>query len=249
MEKAKRIGLLDEWRGFLVILMVFFHSFYTGGYLFHWTALQKLYLFFYPLEPLFAGMFIFLCGICCHFSHSNLKRGLLLLGIAIALSLVLWWLFPDNLIVFGILHFLAVAILLYALLEKLLRKIPIFIGLIGCSLLTLLTWCVPFDKGFTLGIPGLFSWPLPVSLQSHLILYPLGLGAMNSADYFPLIPWIFVFWGGSFLGRWIKNHVLPSWMMKTHVPLLSTIGKMALPMYLLHQPVIFGLFWLVELFH
>ena len=61
-------------------------------------------------------------------------------------------------------------------------------GLIGSALLLLLTWWVPVYRGSMLGIKGLFGTDIPGWLVDIPALYPLGLGAGEGADYFPLLP-------------------------------------------------------------
>ena len=78
-------------------------------------------------------------------------------------------------------------------------------------------------------------------------LYPLGLGEFEGADYFPLLPWLFCFLAGSFAGVWAKAGKFPGWMYKSRARWLSWLGKHTLVIYVVHQPVIFGLCWLVAL--
>ena len=87
--RKPRIALLDELRGLCVLLMVVYHGLYTLGYYLDIAACRRLFHFFTPVEPLFAGIFIFLCGLCCPLSHSNLKRGALLAVVAAGVSLVM----------------------------------------------------------------------------------------------------------------------------------------------------------------
>ena len=241
---SRRIHFLDELRGLCVILMVFYHAFYTAGFMFGLPIAQKLFMFFQPVEPLFAGVFVFLCGMCCNFSHNNLKRGALLAGVAVAMSLVLWgavkqsWLRSDSVIWFGILHCLAACILLYVLLRPTIRLIPAWLGLLICALLFVLCWHVPLDEGGYFGIAGVFRWYIPHADGMNPFLYPFGLCRSSAAgDYFPLIPWFFHFLGGTYFGTW----KMPRWMSRSRFPLFSKVGKYAIWIYLAHQPVIYGL--------
>lgn len=202
---GRRIHFMDEIRGFDLILMIFFHAFYVIGYLFDYRWGRTLFQFFNPVEPFFAGLFIFICGISCRLSHSNWKRGGLLLLVSTGMSVFLYLFLPDEMIWFGILHFLAVSILLFALLRPLLDKIPPWAGLAACALLLLLTWWVPVYRGGVFGIKGLLSVPVPASLQENVFLYPLGLSDADGADYFPLLPWFFCFLAGGFTGVWAKE--------------------------------------------
>lgn len=246
---SRRIHFLDELRGFCVVLMVFYHAFYTAGFIFGLSIAQKLFMFFQPVEPFFAGVFVFLCGMCCNFSHNNLKRGLLLAGVAVAMSLVLWFaagkgLPRDSQIWFGILHCLAACILLYVLFRPTIRFIPAWFGLPICILLFLICWHIPIEEGGYLGITGLFRWDIPHAVGMNPFLYPLGLCSANATgDYFPLIPWFFCFLGGCFFGTW----KMPHWMSRSRFSLFSKIGKYAIWIYLAHQPVIYGLCYIVDL--
>ncbi len=240
-----RIHFIDEVRGFAVILMVAYHAFYTVGYIFGLELGRFLFVFFTPAEAFFAGVFIFICGISCRLSRNNLKRGALLLLVALAITLILNVVLPDEIILFGILHFLAVSILLFVPLRRLLNCIHPIAGIVACAALLLVTWWVPEYKGGFFGIKGLFSWPVPDTLKQPW-LFPFGFGELQSADYFPILPWIFCFLGGSFVGVWAARRQLPAWMYRSRVPFLSVIGRHALIIYIVHQPVIYALCYIVS---
>ena len=247
---GRRIHLLDEVRGFCVVLMVFYHAFYTIGYMFGVEFFKTLFDFFTPVEPFFAGLFIFICGICCNFSHSNLKRGLLLAGVAVLMSAVLWCgtrltiLDSGAMIWFGILHLLAVCILLYVLLRPTFQFIPTWLGVSLCALLFVLFMHVsPYDGSY-FGISGLFTVSTP-PVERNLLSYVLGLCYVGATgDYFPLLPWFFCFLAGAYVGRWRRK--FPSWMSRNRFPLFSGIGNVSLWVYIAHQPVIYGLCFLID---
>lgn len=246
---GRRVHLLDELRGFCIVLMVFYHAFYTIGYMFNVEFAKTLFDFFTPVEPFFAGLFVFICGICCHFSHSNLKRGLLLAGVAVLLSAVLWCatrltiLDASSMIWFGILHLLAVCILLYVLLRPTLNFIPTWLGLALCILFFVLFMHVSPYEGSYFGIRGLFTVSTP-PMDRNLFSYVFGLCYVGSAgDYFPLLPWVFCFLAGTYVGRWRRR--FPSWMSRSRFPLFSAIGKVSLWVYIAHQPVIYGLCFVI----
>lgn len=118
----KRIHFMDELRGLDILLMVVFHAAYVAGWIFEWEWGRRFFLFFKPVEPFFSGIFIFICGISCRLSRSNLKRGLMIGACALLISLTLWFFMPDQMIWFGILHFLSAAVLLFALFRPLLDR-------------------------------------------------------------------------------------------------------------------------------
>ena len=74
-------------------------------------------------------------------------------------------------------------------------------------------------------------------------LYPLGLTRPDfaSADYFPLLPWLFLFLMGTVLGGWCLRH-RDCRLLTVPLPgALTFPGRHSLLRYLLHQPVLFGL--------
>ncbi|MCL2082189.1 MAG: DUF1624 domain-containing protein [Oscillospiraceae bacterium] len=66
-----------------------------------------------------------------------------------------------------------------------------------------------------------------------------------SADYFPIVPWGFLFFFGVFLGVPIKQGKFPDWFYSLSIPVFPWIGRRTLLIYLLHQPVLLGVVWAV----
>ena len=87
------------------------------------------------------------------------------------------------------------------------------------------------------------SLELPPVLYSTSFLFPLGFPDSNffSSDYFPLLPYLFLFLAGMFLARL----PLPQAFYQQHSRSLSLLGKNSLWVYLLHQPVIYAVLWLI----
>ena len=79
-KNENRIHFLDEARGFAVLMMIFYHAFYLLYSVFGLKAAYDLFIFFMPVEPMFAGLFMFVSGISTSLSKSNMKRGLILYG-------------------------------------------------------------------------------------------------------------------------------------------------------------------------
>ena len=245
-DAERRIHLLDEIRGFAILCMVFFHGFYDMAVLFGFSSGESLYDFFLPAEPFFAGAFILISGISSRLSHSNLKRGLKLLLIAIsitAVTILILPLFdiPDEQIYFGILHFLAAAILLFALLRPLLDKIGAPAGIIISVMLYIFT--VDIGTGHV-GFPRLLEFEIPSRFYLCKWLLPLGLPnfTVNSADYFPILPWIFVFLVGTYIGIYAKEGRFPKFAYKSRVPAFQFLGRHSLLIYLVHQPILYLIF-------
>ena len=249
MQTKKRIFLMDELRGFAVFCMVFYHGFYTMAYLLGLPWGEWLYRFFMPAEPWFAGLCIFIAGISSNLTHSNLVRGAKLFGVALLVTIATAIAVPQELIVFGILHFLSICMMAFGLLQRLRSSHgdppPFHLWpVILCAVLLVLTWRVP--SGY-LQIPFLLRLSLPQAWYQPW-LAPLGLpgAGFSSADYFPLIPWCFVFAAGTVVGRLARDGKFPAWTYPSRIPFFSFLGRHALLIYIVHQPVIYGAGLLVQ---
>ena len=246
--RKQRIHLLDELRGFAVVCMVFYHAFYSMADIFGMELGRTLLNFFMPAEPFFAGLFILISGIASRLTRSNVKRGAKLLIVAVLLTAatLLLTLFGINQVIwFGILHMLAVSMLAFALLQPLCDKIHPGVGMAVCAVLFLITMHI--GEGY-LG----FSFArlnIPQALIDLPFLFPVGIhnSLFSSADYFPVFPWIFVFFFGAFLGVYARDGKFPKCFYRSHIRAFSVVGRYALPIYIVHQPVIFGVMELISL--
>ena len=170
-----------------------------------------------------------LCGVSSNLSKNNLKRGLITAGVAAGITLVTYLIkMPIR---FGVLHLLACCMLLYALTEKLLRKLPAVPGLLVSVLLAVLSDLATKHIAFDSRHLWILGWPYE---------------GFVSYDYFPLLPWVFVFLSGVFAGRLFLNSSLPSRVSGIRIPPPEFIGRHALVIYVVHQPLLFGLFTLLD---
>jgi uncharacterized membrane protein len=237
--KVQRVGVLDELRGLCVLLMLVYHGLYDVVYLFGVDYPAYRGPFWDGVQIFIAWNFIFVSGISCRYSRSNIRRGLITLGLGVAVSLVTYFFMPGQMIWFGILHFLGTAMILYGLVGKALDRLPTLAGMALCALLFVFTFNLPDG---TVGLPGLFELALPAGLYGYSWLLPLGIGGSGS-DYFPLFPWIFLFLGGSFLGREFLANRMPGFFYRNHIHFFARIGRHTIVIYMLHQPVLYGLLW------
>lgn len=247
MAEKRRIYLLDELRGFAIICMIVHHSLLDVGDVLHmdwgYTAFNKLCI----VQPLFWAIFIVISGICSRLSRSTLKRGLFVIGCALAITLVTAVFMPmfgfvKCEIYFGILHCLGSCMVIAGLLMPLINKINYKLGAVVSLLLFALFYGIE-DRTLLFGLIK-----LPETLYKTNILAPVGLHGPEffSADYFPIIPWIFMFLFGAFLGKLAKDEALPEFMYKKRSAFLCTVGKNSLWIYLAHQPVIYILMFAVS---
>jgi len=235
----KRVGFLDEVRGLCILLMVLYHGAYDIIYLFG----REIPAFHWPLmnfaQPFVAGIFIFISGICCRFSRSNLRRGLIALTLGLLIGGVTLLFLPQQPIYFGILHFLGTSMILFALLQPMLDRLAPLPGILLCLVLYLFTFGA--QRGY-LGLPGVPLILLPSSWATRLWLLPLGF-ASGGVDYFPLLPWLFVFLAGSYLGVPFVHREMPEFFYRNRSRFLSAVGRHTIYVYLLHQPVLYGLLY------
>jgi uncharacterized membrane protein len=246
----RRIKLLDEIRGFSVFLMILYHGFFLMSEVFALSSGSMLFKFFMPAQPLISGIFIAVAGISSRLSHSNAKRGAIILGIALAFTLVTAFILPllgleGFGIYFGILHFLSLSMLIFALIKPVLDYIPPTWGLVLCMVLYILT--AGIGDGY-LGIAPDFTLTIPAPLYELPYLFPLGIHTedFSSADYFPIFPRIFLFLAGTYFGIYIKSGKLPEWAYKSRVKPFAWLGKKALVVYIVHVPVIYALVLLIS---
>ena len=126
---------------------------------------------------------------------------------------------------------------LYKMLDPLLRRVP---PAVGVAVSALLFWgTYPTMNGFW-NLPG-GRLALPQALYASYTTAYLGFMPKSffSTDYFPLLPWLFLFWVGYFLHHLVGRRRLAP-LRRSVCPPLGWMGRHSLVLYLLHQPVILG---------
>lgn len=247
-EKRKRIIVLDELRGFAIICMIFHHTFLDIGDV---LGLQWGYDVFDALcivQPVFWAIFIIISGICSRLSRNTVKRGVIVELCGVAITIVTAVIMPlmgfiQCEIYFGILHCLGLCMIITGLLMPLINKINYKTGAVICAVLFVIFYTI--ETGELLF--GLIKLPSQLYLSNWTA--PLGLhnSEFYSADYFPLIPWLFLFLLGAFLGKPVTENKLPEEMYKSHIKFFALVGKNSLWVYLAHQPVIYAVMFLIAL--
>jgi uncharacterized membrane protein len=156
-------------------------------------------------------------------------------GCALLVSLGSWWMFPKSWISFGVLHGMALMLLLTrALLRRgaLRGRWPWLGGL-------LLIAAAPLAGAWLrqAGPPALAQ-----ALDGRWLN---GLGIVTrkpiTEDYVPLLPWLGVMWLGVGAAQWAP---LRAWLARpagAALRALAPLGRWSLSYYMLHQPVLIGL--------
>lgn len=243
---TNRVGLIDEVRGALIILVVIYHAVYLYFSMVSTMAMPDWLMALQPLVYVGAGLFILISGISCNFSHNNFTRGLICFGIAYAITLITTYLWNggNDAIAWGILHLIGFSIILFDLFRKLLAKTKAVWMIPILAVIFIVTFRL--KDGF-IGIPYLLEYYFGF-VHSEL-LFPLGLTAPNfySADYYPLLPWLALFLIGTYLGRYLISDKAPSFVKNTRVKPLAFLGRHTLLIYIAHIPVLIGIYELIKL--
>lgn len=241
----KRAGFLDEVRGFAIICMVVYHALFMLEEFYSINVPVFFDDWFYIVWAIFAGSFIFISGIVCRYSRNNIKRGAQCFLLGMVVTFVTAVAEPSVAIKFGILHFLGICMILFGLGVVLLDKLPPLAGIAACVFLFSVTWNI--GEG-TIGFGEILSFSLPKALYDAELLFPLGLrntSTFSSGDYFPLMPWMFLFFCGSYVGIFVKDGKCPNFFYSVRVPFLAATGRYTIWIYLLHAPIIRGVLILV----
>lgn len=215
---SSRIAGIDSLRGLCVVLMTLFHFSYDLYFYCRFPAWVIANPFMTFAQVFSSSTFILLAGFSCRLSRSNWKRGLRVALCGVLVSVVTW--FWGDFIRFGILQFLGCSMLLYGLTHKLWEALPRWPAIVLYVALFALTRRL-----------------MPLVLDVPF-LYPFGIVSpdFRSSDYFPLLPWFFLFLSGSWLGQFKES--APGWLRRLKLPLLNWLGRHSLVVYLVHQPVL-----------
>lgn len=242
LKENKRYYLLDSLRGISIISMIAFHLCYD---LFMIYGINTNW-YFYPItavwERSICVVFILVSGMCLNFTRNGIKRGILLNLAGFAVTCVTVIAEPNQAVWFGVLNLIGCSMMIVSVLSVNLKKIRPLSG----ALISFLLYAVSYDvpKGYV-GLFGLDIVKLPDFLYSCKYLAFLGFPSSDffSTDFFPLIPWIFLFAAGFYLWNFIVEKNLTKYF-ELKIPVLDKIGRYSLWIYLAHQPIIMGILML-----
>ena len=228
-----RIWELDALRGVCILCVIVVHflfdlSFFGGMAL----TLPAWYVF---IQEYGGAIFVVLSGVCATLGSRSVRRGCIVFGAGMLITAVTYGMYRlgmsghDVVVKFGVLHLLGVCMICYPLFKNLPPAALAGLGLVFAVI------------GFA--IRG-------VTVETHL-LFPFGFlyEGFTSSDYFPIFPQLGYFLIGAAIGKTAyrgKKTLLPGTFQKS-VParFFCWCGRQSLFIYLLHQPIVYGLLELV----
>lgn len=198
MKGSARYALLDSLRGFSLLSMICYHATYDLVALYGVPLPWYLDTPGYLWQQSICWSFILLSGVSWHFGRSPLRKGLVISACGLAITLVTILFMPSQRIVMGVLSFLGAATLLMIPVSRLLKAVDPRLCAAVSAALFFVTRNV--SRGF-LGFEGLNLMRLPDFLYTLPGGFILGFPPVGfySSDYFPVIPWLFLFVFGHFL--------------------------------------------------
>ena len=224
--RTNRLIEIDALRGLAVACMIVFHA-----------AVDAQLLGFFSFDP--AGwplivlvravqfLFLGLVGVSVYLSGrgvgEQVGRGLKVFLCGMVVTLATWVVFPDEYVRFGVLQCIGLSIPVVALF----KKRPVVALAVAAAVF------------------GLGEWFLSFTVETPWLLW-LGPHRADfvSLDYFPLLPWMAVPLVGLFVGSILYAERQPTALAGLgHLPGLSFLGRHALAVYLLHQPVLYFTLW------
>ena len=238
----QRIDSVDALRGFAMVWMTAFHFCFDLN---HFGYIRQSFLtdpFWTWQRTCILSLFLFTAGLGQAIATQQgqswarfWRRWVLVLGAALLVSAGSYWMYRQTFIYFGVLHGMAVMLVLTRLTAGWGRWLWWLGGLaIATGLVAGYAISTRANPGFEqlLNAKGL-NW--------------LGLITQKpvTEDYVPLIPWLGLMWWGMAAGQWLLKH-RPGWLAavtaKTNVVIaaLAFLGRWSLSYYLVHQPVMIG---------
>ena len=228
---TNRIAGLDALRGLAIVAMIAYHLCFDLRYfgVTHWDFEHDLR--WLTARTLILSSFLLIAGISAVLAQRQaspfrhwLRHVGIIAGAALLVSAGSWLMFPRSFIWFGVLHAIALSLLL----ARPLTGRPVVAALVGIAVIVAgSTYANAAFDNRMLGWIG-FMTAKPVT-----------------EDYVPLFPWTGVLLLGVAAGHALVRTRFAALAPLARLPAaLRFLGRHSLIVYLLHQPLLLGLLWL-----
>lgn len=236
----QRYFWIDNIRAVAMVSMIIYHAVWDLVYLYgmDWGWYRSDLAFLW--QQSICWTFILLSGFCWNFSKNPLKQGLIVTGAGLIVTVVTLIFSYDSRVIFGVLNLIGVSVLFMIPLKKYFEKIPSVAGVLLMFFLFGFTYSIN-DR--YMGIFRMELLELPQEFYRNLLTAFLGFPDVGfySADYFSLLPWCFLYFAGYFLYRiWNEKKIPGASCMNKRIPVLTWMGKHSLIIYMIHQPILYG---------
>ena len=186
--------------------------------------------------------FILISGFSFSLGKHHLRNASVVFGLGLLITVITCLFVPDMRIIFGILTFLGTAMFIMIPLDRAFQKIggstkACWVIFALCAAAFLFTYRT--GSGY-LGMEPDMMIRLPERLYSGYFMTFLGFMQKGffSTDYFPLIPWLFLYFCGYFLHKIIIGSAAERFL--THgIKGIRYIGRHSLIIYLVHPVILY----------
>ena len=237
----RRLATIDSLRGVAIVWMTAFHFCFDLSY-FGWLK-QNFYAdpFWTWQRTAIVSLFLFCAGLGQATAvaqgqswHRFWKRWGQIAVCALLVTAGSYFMFPRSFIYFGVLHGIALMLIVVRLTAGWGR----WLWLAGALAIALKP----------LAFFAHLKWP-ELDFLNHMAWNWLGLIDRKpvTEDYVPVFPWLGVMWWGMVAGQWLPAR-RPEWLqagLPSAAAPLAWLGRWSLTWYMLHQPVMIGVLMLV----
>lgn len=252
MIDMKRYDLIDTLRGLAIISMIGYHLCYIMSHFGLLISDQTLFSpAFWAWERSICISFILISGFSFSFGRHHIRRAAVVFGLGLLITLITCMFVYEIRIIFGILTFLGTTMFIMIPLDKAFQK-----TITGCkrAILVIFALCAAaFLFTYRIGDGYLGMAPdmmimLPERLYSGYFMTFLGFMQKGffSTDYFPLIPWIFLYLCGYLLHKLVIGSAIEPALTHGIRP-LNYIGRHSLVIYLVHPVILYALIAVISM--
>lgn len=241
--QAGRYDSIDTLRGAAIVWMTIFHFSFDLAY-FGYTQ-QNFYVdpFWKWQRTMIVSLFLFCAGLGQAVAYVQRqswprfwKRWGQIAGCALLVSAGSAVMFPQSFIYFGVLHGIAVMLVVVRLTAGWGRWLWLA-GALAILLFNISPW-LHHQAGGALDFLNArpFNW---IGLISR---------PPRTEDYVPVLPWLGAMWWGMAAGQWLlanRPQAVGALLPRAAKP-LAWLGRWSLTWYMLHQPVMIGALMLVK---
>jgi uncharacterized membrane protein len=226
-----RYDALDALRGVAIVWMTVFHFCFDLNH-FGWMR-QDFYRdpFWTWQRTCIVSLFLFCAGLGQAVAVAQgqswprfWRRWAQVAGCALLVTVGSWFMFPRSFIYFGVLHGIAVMLVI----ARLTAGWGPWLWVAGAAAIA--------SKLFVAN--AIFNGPW-LNWTGWVTRLPI------TEDYVPLFPWLGVMWWGVAAGQWLLR-TRPHWLARTAPAPLAWLGRWSLSWYMLHQPILIGALMLLR---